>query len=132
MQSLLSLQHTPASCGGKDKINRNFEMILKSFRQNLSQNTLLIRLFFNCIAVFKPTRSAITFRYGRDWCDCLPLCSPASATRTSNSRRHFSSSPRDRRNSLKHLPRMLFFVIFHQVFVNNCPASSCLELPDLL
>ena len=30
MQSLLSLQHTPASCGGKDKINRNFEVIHKS------------------------------------------------------------------------------------------------------
>ena len=36
VQSLCILQHTPALCSGKDKINRNFEMILKSFRQTLN------------------------------------------------------------------------------------------------
>ena len=105
------LQQTPASCVGKDKINCNFQMILKSFRQTLSKHALLLQLFFTCIGLLKPLKGAITFRYVRYSSARLPCCSPASTTRTT--RRHFSSSPRDRRTHLNLCHACYFLPFFH-------------------
>ena len=62
----------------------------------------------------------------------VPACLSAlqlrrrAASETRTLRCHFGSSPRDRRISPKHLPRMLFLSFFHQVCVNNCPALFCI------